>query len=105
MSSKWLERMKDAHRGPMSPAELKVLRDMQAFVDFAIRNGLSFPLVMGTLAHDVNGLARYGFDLTASKSDFFLPRVTSYAELGPEDFGEPEEGDEPATRKRARRAR
>jgi hypothetical protein len=76
--------------GPMSDAEVQLLRDIQGFIDFAIRNGLSFASAMLTLAHDVNGLARYGFDLDANR-DGFLPRVTGHSRQDIDAVGEPEE--------------
>jgi hypothetical protein len=70
---------------------MEVLRDMQAFIDFAIRNGLSFPFVVANLGHDVNGLARYGFDLETAGADQFKPKVTGYSNIDAGAVGEPEE--------------
>ena len=75
----------------MASAEMEVLRDMQAFIDFAIRNGLSFASVVANLGHDVNGLARYGFDLETANADHFKAKVAGYSKIDATAVGEPEE--------------
>jgi hypothetical protein len=75
----------------MSGAEIELLRDMQAFMDFAIRNGLSFALVVSTLGHDVNGLARHGLDLETASKEGFGPKVKGYSKIDSSAVGEPEE--------------
>lgn len=39
--------------GPMSEEEVQFLRDMQATIDYAIRNRYSFPMIISILGHDV----------------------------------------------------
>ncbi len=56
------EQLQKQWSGPMNEAEVALLKDVQAFIEFALRNGLTFPMVMSTLAHDVNEVARDGFD-------------------------------------------
>ena len=56
----------------MTQKEERILRDMQAFIEFCIENGLNARLAFGTLAHDVGGLLR--------EEDGFSPRVTGYSE-------------------------
>jgi hypothetical protein len=85
------ERLKKSWAGPMSQQEIEFLRDVQGFIEFAIRNGLSFPMVVGALGHDVNSLAQHAFDLNATKATGFHPKVTGYSKLMAEDFGESEE--------------
>ena len=89
MNSQQIESLRQIYSGPMTASEVDVLRDIQAFIDFAISNGLSFALVVGTLGHDVNNLARFGFDLERATADGFLPMVTGYSRMTPEDIGEP----------------
>ena len=89
-----IESLKKFYDGPMTPAEIELLNDMKGLIDVAVRNGLSFALVIGTLSHDVNGLARYGFDLDKARADAFSPKVPGYAEVTPESVGEPEESSE-----------
>ncbi len=89
-----IESLKKFYDGPMTPAEIELLNDMKGLIDVAVRNGLSFALVIGTLSHDVNGLARYGFDLDKARADAFSPKVTGYAQVTPESVGEPEESSE-----------
>ncbi len=85
-----VETLKKAYGGPMSEAEMSFLRDVQAFIDFAIRNGLSFQAAMAYLSHDWNEFARYGFDYEAGMSRGFSPRVTGFSEITADAVGEPE---------------
>jgi hypothetical protein len=94
MTSHQLESLKKIYGGPMTPAEIEVLRDIKGFIDFAIRNGLSVALVIGTLGHDVNNLARNGFDLDRANADGFEPKVTGYSQITPQDVDESEESPE-----------
>jgi hypothetical protein len=84
------ETLRQVYGGPMSEAEMKFLRDLQAFIDFAIRNGLSFHTTMAYLSHDWNEFARYGFDYEAVRSHGFSPRVTGFSEITADAVGEPE---------------
>lgn len=68
---KTLQRM---FSGPMSADQVGLIRDMEAFLEYCVDNGLSFSLAISTLAHDVNGL------LTNQDAKWFLPKVTGYAE-------------------------
>lgn len=90
MDTKHLDGLRQRFAGPMTSKEIELLRDMQGFIDFSIRNGLSFALVVGTLGQDVNGLARHGFDLDAIRGDF-LPKVSGYSKIDADSVGEPEE--------------
>lgn len=91
MATENIESIRQVYSGPMSEKEFVLLREIQAFIDFAIRNGLSFGVVMGTLSHDVNGLARYGFSLDEAEKDVFCPKVTRYANVDANAVGEPDE--------------
>lgn len=84
------EKLRQAYGGPMSESEIAFLRDFQAFIDFAIRNGLSFRATMAYLSHDWNEFARYGFDFEAVTKQAFLPRVTGFSEMTSSAVGEPE---------------
>ncbi|MGA2700199.1 MAG: hypothetical protein ABSH35_03780 [Isosphaeraceae bacterium] len=86
-----IESLKKIYGGPMTPAEIEVLNDIKGFIDVAIRNGLSFALVIGTLGHDVNNLARHGFDMERATKDGFAPKVAGYSQITPDSVGEPEE--------------
>ena len=88
-----VDELRKTYSGPMSTEEVEVLRDIEAFIAFAIRNGLSFPMVVGTLGHDVNGLARCGFDLAAMRSAGVQPKVTRYRNTTPDDFGDSDESE------------
>lgn len=87
-----VENLKKFGSGPMSEAEIRLLDDIKGFLDFAIRNGLNFKLVMGFLAHDILGLRDCDYDLESTRG--FLPRVTNYGETNRIDVGEPEENEE-----------
>ena len=76
--------------GPMSEKEIDFLRDVQAFIQFGIRNGLSFPAVVANLGHDLNELARDLFDLSAAQARGFRPKVTGYGQITSDDFGDSE---------------
>jgi hypothetical protein len=86
-----IESLKKIYGGPMTPAEIVVLNDIKGFIDVAIRNGLSFAPVIGTLGHDVNNLARYGFDVERATKVGFAPKVAGYSQITPDSVGEPEE--------------
>jgi hypothetical protein len=85
------DRLRKHFAGPMSEAEVDFLRDAQAFIEFGIRNGLSFPAVVANLGHDFNELARDMFDLSAAKARGFFPKVTGYSKVTSEDFGDSED--------------
>jgi hypothetical protein len=70
---------------PMNDEQISLLRDIQAFLDFCILNGLSFRSAMGALAHDVNGIL--------APDDYFgkgifTPKVKGYALAWPETLSE-----------------
>ena len=76
----------------MTEEEVAFLRDVQAMIDFAIRNRLSFPTILTMIEHDISNIARLGaFDLKEAKAQGFLPRVAGASKLSEEDFGGEEE--------------
>ena len=86
-----VERLRKPFEGPMSAEDTEFLRDVQAFIEFAIRNGLTFPVVVANLSQDLNNLSREGFDLSAAKANGFRPKVTGYSKITPDDFGDSED--------------
>ncbi|HVC97328.1 MAG TPA: hypothetical protein VND64_26845 [Pirellulales bacterium] len=84
------ETLRQVYGGPMSDAEIAFLGDVKAFIEFAIRNGLSFQATMAYLSHDWNEFARYGFDFKTVMDMGFSPRVTGYSETTSDAVGEPE---------------
>jgi hypothetical protein len=88
-----VDELKKNFAGPMNPQEIEFLRDIQGLIDFAIRNGLSFSLVLTALSHDVNNLIRYyGMSIEKASADGgFTPMVTGYATADPNSVGETEE--------------
>ena len=85
------DRLRKNFSGPMSEPEIAFCRDVQGFIEFAIRNGLSFSMIVSNVGHDLNNLAREGFDLSAAKATGFLPKVTGYSKITAEDFAQSEE--------------
>ncbi len=85
------EDLRQVFAGPMSEDEVMFLRDIQGFIDFAIRNGLSFRGAMAYLSHDWNEYARFGFDFKAAKARGFMPRVTGFFGVTSDAVGAPEE--------------
>lgn len=82
-------------KGPMSDEETELLEDISGFVTWAIRNGMSFPQAIATIAHDVNRISQLGFSLEATRREDFQPKVTGYSDVGEDDVGEiPESADE-----------
>jgi hypothetical protein len=77
--------------GPMTESERAFLRDVQATIEFSLRNGLSFPVVVGAIHHDCAEIARDLFDLNQAKARGFRPKVEGYSQLSPDDFGGEEE--------------
>lgn len=69
-----LARMQRLCSGPMSPDQVGLIRDIEAFLEYCVDNGLSFSLALATIAHDVNGL------LTNQDANWFQPKVKGYAE-------------------------
>lgn len=88
-----VERLRKGFEGPMSEAEIELLRDFQGVIDFAIRNGLSFALVLSILSHDLNGIAQHGFSLEAAKKSGFPPKATGWSKIDSDDVGEPDESE------------
>lgn len=75
----------------MTENEIAFLRDVQGFIEFAIGNGLTFQNVVATLLSDFNEITRDGFDYAKALSRGFRPKVSGYAHLTSEDFGESDE--------------
>ena len=66
---------------------------MKGLIDVAVRNGLSFALVIGTLSHDVNGLRRYGSNWQGN-GRLFSPKTTGYSQVTLRICRRPEESSE-----------
>ena len=78
--------------GPMSEAEVRLLRDVQAYIDFAIRNGLGFARVLSVLSHDIGGIGVYhGMSCEDAVARGFVPKVSGYSEITADSVGEPAE--------------
>ena len=73
MNTPHIDSLKRLYGGPMSAEQTAILRDLKAFIDFCIENGLSFPLALGTIAHDVSGLTR--------SEPAFTPQTKGYSKV------------------------
>jgi hypothetical protein len=78
MNAAHVDALKRIYGGPISERELKILHDVQAFIDFAIRNGFSFRSIMGVLAHDANGVIAQD---EMFEKGIFRPMVEGYTEI------------------------
>lgn len=80
--------------GPMTEAEVRLLRDMQAFIEFGLRNGLGFASVLGVLGRDITSIISHGMSYEDALSQGFLPKVSGYSEITTDSVGEPAESAE-----------
>jgi hypothetical protein len=78
MDQAQIDAMKNRLGGSMTPEQVAQLRDMQGFIEFCIRNGISHLAALSTLAHDVNGL------LTHQDAKWFRPKSAGYARINEE---------------------
>ena len=85
------ERLCKPLAGPMTDEQIEFLRDAQAAIEFAIRNGLTFATIVTAIGHDFGEIIREGFDLKTAVNRGFVPKVAGYSKLSPDDFGVPEE--------------
>ncbi len=85
------ERLRRPFTRPMTPDDVEFLKDAQAMIEFAISNGLTFPMVVSALCSDFNELARDGFDLRRSRSRGFAPKSEGYSKLACEDLADLDE--------------
>lgn len=89
MEMQEIELLRQATSGPMTEEEASFCRDIQQFIDYAVRNGLGLIMVLGVLSHDISGIQRAG-SLADAIKDGFRPKVHGWAAAGRE-VGEPEE--------------
>jgi hypothetical protein len=75
-----LERLQNTG-SPLSREEIQFLEDLKAFIDFGIRNGLTFLTVMEGIGHDVDELRRDRFDFHAALKRGFWPKVSGYSRI------------------------
>jgi hypothetical protein len=75
MEQSHIEALKRTFGGSMSQEQVAALRDMQAWIEFCIENGISFLATVSTLAHDVNGI------LTHQDAKWFVPKTRGYAKI------------------------
>ena len=60
--------IRERFTGRMSEQEVAFLDDIRGFIDYAVRNGMSFPMVAAVLSQDINESFRFGFDMDAAKA-------------------------------------
>jgi len=80
---------------PLSDSEKTFLADMQGFVRFAVRNGLTFRSVLIVVMHDWSELGNSDFDFERMRKEFYVhPKVSGWAKMNEQTFGESEEREE-----------
>ena len=72
-----LKRLKRMYPGPMNEKQIAFLRDLQAFIDVSIENGLSFRGTIGPIFHDVNGILAPD---NYFERGIFVPKIAGYLE-------------------------
>lgn len=85
------ESIRKRFTGRMSEQEVAFLDDLQGFIAYAVRNGMSFPMVAAVLSQDINELFRFGFDLDSAKAREFRPKVAGFSRITPDSCGQGEE--------------
>ncbi len=79
----------------MTDAEVRLLRDMQAFIEFGLRNGLGFATVLSVLGHDIKEIMiTHDMSYENALERGFLPKVAHYSEITADSVGEPAESAE-----------
>ena len=74
----------------MSSDERDFLLDVDGFLDFVIRNGLTFDTALELLSHDF-GEIRHEGSLKNALDTGFLPKATGWSKVTEDSFGQPEE--------------
>ena len=85
------ETIRERFTGRMSAQEVAFLDDVRGFIDYAVRNGMSFPMVAAVLSPDINETFRFGVDMDAAKAREFRPKVAGYSRITPDSCGQGEE--------------
>lgn len=75
----------------MSALELAFISDLDGFMDFALRNGLTFFTVLSVLLHDLTEIAANEFQLQKATAQGFRPKVDGWAKRNAEPVGESDE--------------
>lgn len=65
----------------VSVEESRFLDDVNGLIEFTIRNGLGFLLILEVLIHDLKEIIRYDMSLTKARSDAFLPKASGWGKL------------------------
>ncbi|HEX4794362.1 MAG TPA: hypothetical protein VH370_11250 [Humisphaera sp.] len=89
----WVESLVDHFsaappRVAVSAADLEFLKDLDAILDFALRNGLTFNSVLLFIMHDIPTIAKYGSVQEAADKDFFTPKLKGWAQTNIDEVGD-----------------
>ncbi len=79
-----------ASRAALSTADHAFLQDMDGFLDYAMRNGITFLWVLTGVMHDVSEIGHYSWSVDVAASDHFSPKVTGWAERNKAVYGDSE---------------
>ena len=72
----------------LSTAEIGLLNDAIGLIDWVVRNGVRFTMVLETLGHDIGEISHHDFSLSKTLADHVLPKVTGWAKRNIEPVGE-----------------
>ncbi|MCI0640986.1 MAG: hypothetical protein L0Y72_07595 [Gemmataceae bacterium] len=81
-----LKKRRTSQSGLLSQEESEFLEDLKGFIDYGIRNGVTFLSIMGGIAHDVSELKLDLFDFKAAKKRGWRPMVSGYGKIVSESF-------------------
>ena len=79
--------IRERFTGRMSEQEVAFLDDVRGFIDYAVRNGMSFPMVAAVLSQDINELFHFGFDMEAAKARGPKLKTVGFSRITPDSFG------------------
>jgi hypothetical protein len=92
MPGSWLAQSRQNGKS-LSKDEIAFLGDFRGFIDYGIRNGISFRSLMAGIGHDVHELQLEDFDFqAATKERGFSPTVSGYAQVTPDSWDVAEDG-------------
>ena len=83
--------IRERFTGRMNEQQMAFIEDLQGFIEYAVQNGLSFPMLATIISHDVNELFRFGFDMEAAKARGSKLKTAGYSRITPDSFGQGEE--------------
>jgi hypothetical protein len=92
-SAEWsrLDQAAHATASNLSIAEEAFLEDALGLIDWVVRNGVRFTLVLEVLGHDIGEISHHDFSLENTLADFVKPKVSGWARRNADPVGEADE--------------